>query len=223
MANPGSSSPGKGRKSERDNPNTSATEAHNEPHYTQRTGAETTRQSSAEPSWRSGSASPSQGQSTPRGQSTQSNGGNGIAQKFRDQANARLSSQKDRALDGVGGVTQAIRETTQTLRDQRHDVVARYVEQVAGQVDRMAQSLRQKDVGELLDDAQRLARRQPALFVGSAFALGLLGARFLKSSPPDRMYSRGYSLGRTETRTGWHGDESARAGAFGESSTSARE
>ena len=219
MANPGSSSPGKGRKSERDNPNTSATGA--EPHYTQRTGAEANRV--AESSWRSGGASPSQGQSTQRGQSTQSNGGNGIAQKFRDQANARLSSQKDRALDGVGGVTEAIRQTTQTLRDQRHDVVARYVEQVAGQVDRMAQSLRQKDVGELLDDAQRLARRQPALFVGSAFALGLLGARFLKSSPPDRVYSRGSSQGRSETRTGWHGDESARAGAFGESSISARE
>jgi hypothetical protein len=223
MANPGSSSPGKGRKSQRDNPNTSATGAPNEPHYTPRTGADASRQYGAELSSRSGDASPSQGQRTQREQSTQSNGGNGIAQKFRDQANARLSSQKDRALDGVGGVTQAIRETTQTLRDQRHDVVARYVEQVAGQVDRMAQSLRQKDVGELLDDAQQLARRQPALFVGSAFALGLLGARFLKSSPPDRMYSRGHSLGRTETRTGWHGDESARAGAFGESSTSARE
>jgi hypothetical protein len=223
MANPGSSSPGKGRKSERDN--TSATGADNEPQYTQRTGSEVTRQSSAEPSWRSGgaAASPSQGQSTQRGQSTQSNGGNGIAQKLRDQANARLSSQKDRALDGVGGVTQAIRQTTQTLRDQQHDVVARYVEQVAGQVDRMAQSLRQKDIGELLDDAQRLARRQPALFVGSAFALGLLGARFLKSSPPDHVYSRGSSQGRSETRTGWHGDESARAGAFGESSISARE
>jgi len=132
-----------------------------------------------------------------------------------------LSSQKDRALDGVGGVTQAIRQTTETLRDQRHDVVARYVEQIAGQVDRMAQSLRQKDVGELLDDAQRLARRQPAFFVGSAFVIGLLGARFLKSSPPNPLYRRGDSLGGGVTRTGWPGDESAGASAFGDRSTSA--
>jgi hypothetical protein len=218
MANPSNSSFGTGRKSERDNPNASTTAAENE--YTQRTGSQATRHSSTEPSWRSADASAApQHQSTQP--STQPNGNNGIAQKFRDQANARLSSQKDRALDGVGGVTEAIRQTTQTLRDQRHDVVARYVEQIASQVDRMAQSLRHKDVGELLDDAQRLVRRQPAVFVGSAFALGLLGARFLKSSPPNPVYRRDDSLGGAVTRTGWPGDESARARALGERSTSA--
>ena len=38
---------------------------------------------------------------------------------------------------------------------------------------------------ELLSDAQQLARRRPALFVGAAFAIGVLGARFLKSSAAD--------------------------------------
>jgi hypothetical protein len=98
-------------------------------------------------------------------------------------------------------VTQAFRQTTQTLRDQRHDAIARYVEQAAVQVDRFTQSLRDKDVGQLLTDAQRLARRQPGVFVGSAFALGLLAARFLKSSPPDRDYmtERGGDYGPRET------------------------
>jgi len=36
----------------------------------------------------------------------------------------------------------------------------------------------------LLADVQQLARRQPAVFIGSAFELGLVGARFLKSSQP---------------------------------------
>jgi hypothetical protein len=45
--------------------------------------------------------------------------------------------------------------------------------------------LRNKDVGELFQDAQRLARRQPVAFVGAAFVLGLVGARFLKSSSRD--------------------------------------
>jgi hypothetical protein len=112
--------------------------------------------------------------------------------KVREQTNARLSSQKNRALDSVGGVTQAVRQTTQTLRDQRHDTVARYVEQAADQIDRVTRNLKNKDVGELVEDAQRLARRQPALFVGSAFAIGLLGARFLKSSAPYRSDEYGY-------------------------------
>jgi hypothetical protein len=33
-----------------------------------------------------------------------------------------------------------------------------------------------------VSEAEDFARRQPALFLGGAFALGLLGARFLKSS-----------------------------------------
>jgi len=33
---------------------------------------------------------------------------------------------------------------------------------------------------------QRFARKQPALFVGSAFAIGVIGARFLKSSNDHR-------------------------------------
>jgi hypothetical protein len=128
----------------------------------------------------------------------------GLAGKVREQANARLSSQKDRALDGVGGVTDAVRKTTQSLREQKHDTVARYVEQAADQVDRVTRNLKNKDVRELMEDAQRLARRQPALFVGSAFALGLLGARFLKSSSPD--YRTGeygsFGSGQGESRYG---------------------
>ncbi len=33
-------------------------------------------------------------------------------------------------------------------------------------------------------DLERLARRQPAIVLGAAFAFGLIGARFFKSSEP---------------------------------------
>jgi hypothetical protein len=118
-------------------------------------------------------------------QATERNGG-GIASKVRERATAQLSTQKDRATDGLGSVAQAVRQTTEQLRNQQHDKVARYAEQAAEQIERFSQRLREKDVGELLNDAQRLARRRPALFVGGAFAIGLLGARFLKSSADRR-------------------------------------
>jgi hypothetical protein len=82
----------------------------------------------------------------------------------------------------MGSVAQAVRQTTQQLRDQRHETIAHYVDEAANQLERMSQRLRNKDVGELLDDAQQFARRRPAVFIGSAFALGILGARFFKSS-----------------------------------------
>lgn len=106
----------------------------------------------------------------------------GIVDRVRERAAAELSTQKDRAFDGLGTVAQAVRHSTQQLRDQQHGTLAAYVEQAADQLERVARQLREKDVGELMDDAQRLARRQPAVFIGSAFALGLVGARFLKSS-----------------------------------------
>jgi hypothetical protein len=182
MANPSSSSPVRQRRPERDNTSTTSTEAQGSPgQQATNTGGSTAGVSTSQPSWQtSGAQSP-----RPSGSAESTSGGDGVAQKIRNQANSRLTSQKDRALNGIEGVTEAFRRTTQSLREQQHDSIARYVEQVAGQMDRLTQNLRQKDVGELLDDAQRLARREPALFVGSAFALGLLVARFLKSSPPD--------------------------------------
>jgi HAMP domain-containing protein len=109
-------------------------------------------------------------------------GTRGIADRIRESATAQLSTQKDRATDGIGSVAQAVRGTTQQLREQQHETVARYVEQAADQLEKFSTTLKEKDVSELMRDAQALARRQPALFIGAAFAVGLVGARFLKSS-----------------------------------------
>lgn len=102
--------------------------------------------------------------------------------RVRDQATHQLNSQKNKATEGLGSVVNAVRGTSQKLREEKHDTVARYVDQAANQIERFSNGLRQKDVGDLMNDAQRVARERPALFVGSAFAAGMLGARFMKSS-----------------------------------------
>lgn len=133
----------------------------------------------------------------------------GIVGRVREQATSQLNTQKNKATDGLGSVAHAVRDTTQRLRDEKHDTVARYVEQAADQIERFSDRLKHKDVGELMNDAQRLARRQPALFVGGAFAVGLLGARFLKSSAQhDEGRSddwRSPSYGSTGYSTGYTG------------------
>jgi hypothetical protein len=119
-------------------------------------------------------------------------GGSGIMDKVREGATSQLSTQKDRATDGMGSIAQAVRQSTQHLRDNQHDTIAQYVEQAANQLEQFSTRLQQKDVSELLRDAQDLAKKRPAVFIGSAFAIGLLGARFLKSS---RERQRGYRSG----------------------------
>jgi hypothetical protein len=70
--------------------------------------------------------------------------------------------------------------------------------------------LRQKDVRELMSDVERFAQRQPTLFLGGAFALGLLGARFLKSSAPTE--NSGQMAGRTSYQDSYSGSPYARFG-----------
>jgi hypothetical protein len=108
----------------------------------------------------------------------------GWMDQVRERAGEQLTNQKNRATEGIGTIAHAVRNTTQELRDHQHETIAEYVTSAADQLERLATRLKNKDAAELFRDAQNLARRQPVLFVGSAFVLGLLGARFLKSSSP---------------------------------------
>jgi hypothetical protein len=106
--------------------------------------------------------------------------------RVRDSAAAQLSTQKNRATDGLGSVARAVRQSAEPLRNNQQNTIAQYVEKAADQIERFSTTLREREVGDLVNDAQRFARRQPALFIAGAFAAGVVGARFLKSSSPHR-------------------------------------
>lgn len=109
-----------------------------------------------------------------------------FAGQVKDQVGQRAGSMfdqsKSRAADTLGGVAQTLRHSTQQLQDQQLGSATHYVEQAADQIDRLSQYLRTADMHDMTERAESLARRQPALFLGGLFALGLAGARFLKSS-----------------------------------------
>jgi len=105
-----------------------------------------------------------------------------VAEQAKQQTTSQLTSQKDRAVDSLITVAQALRQTGQTLHQQEQGTVAGYVEEAAQRVESVTNYLRAHEVHELIEDTQDLARRQPALFVTGALALGFIGARFLMSS-----------------------------------------
>jgi hypothetical protein len=118
----------------------------------------------------------------------------------KERANSQFDVQKGRATDGLAAIAGAVRQSTQQLRNDQHDGLAQYVEKAADQLERLSSTLRNKSADELMKDVRQLARRQPALFIGGSFAVGLLAARFIKSSrrddsavdhgwPPSRTYS----------------------------------
>jgi hypothetical protein len=105
-----------------------------------------------------------------------------VVDQAKQQATSQLSSQKDRAVDSLGSVADALRQTGKHLRDSDQQGIAQYADKAADRVEQFSGQLRGKDVQEIVRDVERYARQQPALFLGGAFVLGLLGARFLKST-----------------------------------------
>ncbi len=109
----------------------------------------------------------------------------GLKHTIQQQASSALSVQKNRAADGMTAVIEAVRQAGNQMRD-KNGTLAGYADTAAGQLERWSSQLRDRDVSELMDDVTAFARRRPALFVGGGVALGLVAARFLKSSAPNR-------------------------------------
>jgi len=124
-----------------------------------------------------------------------------VSEQAKQQASSQLESQKGRAVDSLVTVAQALRQTGQHLQQQDQSAVAGYVEQAAERVETVTNYLRGRDVPQLMADTQDFARRQPALFLTGAIALGFLGGRFLMSSGRRAAPQQSTSLARAYTPT----------------------
>jgi hypothetical protein len=102
--------------------------------------------------------------------------------KARQGATSSLVESRNQFAEQIGAVSRALRRTSEHLRSEDQQRVAGLTETAARQADRVADYLRTFNPRTTRDDLESLARRQPALVLGGAFALGLLGARFFKSS-----------------------------------------
>jgi ElaB/YqjD/DUF883 family membrane-anchored ribosome-binding protein len=100
----------------------------------------------------------------------------------RDSAGTSLNQSRSQAADRITGIAEAVRGTSERLRSDNQPGVANLTDSLADQVDRLSSYLRDRDLGEVRRDLEQFARRQPAVAVGVALALGMLGARFIKSS-----------------------------------------
>lgn len=109
----------------------------------------------------------------------------GLGDQLRQQATGQATTQKERAAGGIETVAQLLRQAGQQVREQDQVPIAESIDGVAERVEQWSDSLRMRDVSQLVDDTKQLARRQPTLFVGGALALGFLGVRFFKSSPQE--------------------------------------
>ena len=124
-----------------------------------------------------------------------------LASRGTEQIKGQLANQKHDASQRMVPIQSALRETAQQLRRQGQGSVGQYAERAADQVERFSTYLRETDVDEIMDEVRGFARRRPALFVGSAAAVGFFATRFLKSSSSEGQGSSSAADGGFSTRT----------------------
>jgi hypothetical protein len=106
-----------------------------------------------------------------------------VAERARAEVGARVSERTSRSASELSKVSGALRLAEERLEG---NLAGPWAGRAADQIERVARLVEEGDARRLLQEAESWARREPLLFIGSAFGLGLLGARFLKSSAPKR-------------------------------------
>ncbi len=113
----------------------------------------------------------------------------GIAKEQAKKAAAQVGEQAKTTVDSrmsdvaheLGSVAEAVRQTSYEIGGESQ-TVSRYGERLAEQLDGISTYMNEKGVEDVLTDLQGFARRQPVVFLGGAFMLGIVAGRFFRSS-----------------------------------------
>jgi len=124
-------------------------------------------------------------------------------EKLKDTAGtvqSRAREQVDQRSTQVGeqmsSSAQALRTTSERLREEGQDGPARAAERAAQQAERLGSYLRESDADRILNDVEDFGRRQPWVVAAAGLAAGFLASRFLKASSRNRYSQREWPAAR---------------------------
>lgn len=108
-----------------------------------------------------------------------------MANSAKDKVEAQVTQRKSIGADYIASIAQA---TGRAANEFEADVpqAAHYIREASEQIQGVADTVRERDVRELVGDVKEFARRQPTLFFGGAVVLGFAALRFLKSTAPNK-------------------------------------
>jgi len=109
-----------------------------------------------------------------------------------EKAASTFDEKKSDISGGLSSVAGSVRTVSQNLRssDAQNAITtttAKYTDTAARKLEGIANYFETHDMRQMMRDTEDFARRNPLVFLGGAAALGLLAARFLKSSKPKYM------------------------------------
>jgi hypothetical protein len=113
---------------------------------------------------------------------------------------------RTQAAEGIDQVAQTIRRVSTDMQTEQ-PTIANAAMTAADQAERVAQYLRQTDARQIISGVEDVARRQPILFIGGAFLVGIAASRFIKAAgggqgtQGTQAYQSGYSTDYQSDRT----------------------
>jgi hypothetical protein len=90
----------------------------------------------------------------------------------------------DQAVDGIESVADSIRRVSLDMEPDQPQI-AEFASGAADQAEAIARYLRETDVRQLVGSVEDFARRQPLLYLGGAFLVGVAASRFIKAAAPN--------------------------------------
>lgn len=110
-----------------------------------------------------------------------------VVGQAKEKAGSVLDEQKTNLASGITSVADSIRQVGENFSNSNENnqvaaLAGKYGDTLAQQVEKFSNYIDEKEIKELVRDVEQFAKRNPLLFVGGALALGILAARFLKSS-----------------------------------------
>ena len=104
-----------------------------------------------------------------------------LAADIADELNQTADEQKDRGADAMRGFAKAVHGAANDL-DEQSPTVARYIRKAAESVENLSDTVRSRNVNDLVVAAKDTARAHPTAFFVGAVAAGFALSRFFKSS-----------------------------------------
>lgn len=104
-----------------------------------------------------------------------------IAGQAGDKARSFADTGKEKATGALDEFSSMMRDAAGSVDERLGEQYGRYARSAADQISGLADSLRGKQVDDLLDDAREFVKKSPAVAVGIAAGVGFVLARLLKS------------------------------------------
>ena len=130
-----------------------------------------------------------------------------LAERAADVGIQQADRGREMAAGGIDKVAQSVRRLSTDMETDQPQI-ASAASTAADQAEKIAQYLRENDARQIISTVEDAARKQPLIFLGGAFVLGVAVSRFIKAaggnsgaqSGNQLGYSSGYRSGATDYR-----------------------